>query len=450
MPTPDLLAELAWRGLLNQHTERLAEHLAAGPVAAYAGFDPTAPSLHVGNLVPVMGLVHLQRAGHRPIALVGGGTGMIGDPSGKSTERQLNTREVVEANALAIHAQLERFLEFSGTAAAVMRNNAEWLMPLHAVDFLRDVGKHFTVNYMMQKESVRSRLDGGISYTEFSYMLLQAYDYLELHRRAGATLQIGGSDQWGNITAGIELIRRTEGHEAHALTLPLVTTASGTKFGKTEAGAVWLDAERTSPYRMYQFWINADDRDVSHWLRFFTLLGRDEVETLAYETAEHPERRAAQQALAMDVTARVHGEEAARTAQEVSGLLFGKGEVHALSRRALEALAAEIPCVEIASGAGVVSAGAEFHAPSYAELSKTRQPVDLLDALVRLGLAKSKGDARRTIQQGGVTVNGRRAQSEAGGTAPVLSPDDALFGEFFLLKKGARSYGLIRAAQGRA
>ncbi|HEY9450269.1 MAG TPA: tyrosine--tRNA ligase, partial [Gemmatimonadaceae bacterium] len=305
LPTAQLLDELTWRGMLNQYTEGLPEWLARGAVSAYCGFDPSAPSLHVGNLVPVMGLAHLQRAGHRPIVLVGGGTGMIGDPSGKTTERQLNTPEVVEANTRAIRGQLERFLDFSGAHGAIMRDNAEWLLKLGAVDFMRDVGKHFTVNYMLQKESVKSRMEAGISYTEFSYMLLQAYDYLALHRREGATLQIGGSDQWGNITAGVELIRRTEGSEAHALTLPLVTTAAGTKFGKTESGAVWLDPARSSPYRMYQFWINTDDRDVGRYLRFFTLLGREEIEALDRETTEHPERRAAQQALASDVTARV-------------------------------------------------------------------------------------------------------------------------------------------------
>jgi tyrosyl-tRNA synthetase len=241
-----LLEELAWRGLVHQHTDGLDAALRAGVVTGYCGFDPSASSLHVGSLVPVMGLVHLQRSGHRPIALVGGGTGLIGDPSGKSQERQLLSPDIVEQNAQGIRAQLQRFLDFDGPRAALMRNNADWLVQLRAVDFMRDVGKHFTVNYMLQKESVKGRMEGGISYTEFSYMLLQAYDFLELHRRDGATLQVGGSDQWGNVTAGIELIRRTTGATANGLTFPLVTTASGTKFGKTEAGAVWLDATATS------------------------------------------------------------------------------------------------------------------------------------------------------------------------------------------------------------
>src|SRR6476469_1568859 len=300
--TPGLLDELTWRELVYQTTPELESFLGEKRTA-YCGFDPTATSLHVGNLVPVMGLAHLQRAGHRPVVLIGGGTGMIGDPSGKTAERQLNTPETVEANSRAIQRQLERFLEFGEPRGAIMRDNAEWLLEMTAVEFMRDVGKHFTVSYMMQKESVRARMEeGGISYTEFSYMLLQAKDFLELYRRVGCTLQIGGSDQWGNITAGIELIRRVEGVEAHATTLPLVTTAAGTKFGKTEAGAVWLDPKLTSPYRFYQFWVNVDDRDVSRFLRFFTLLPREEIEELERELEAQPERRAAQQALARDVT----------------------------------------------------------------------------------------------------------------------------------------------------
>ena len=423
MSTTSLLAELSWRGLLYQHTDGLEAALGAGHVTAYCGFDPTAPSLHVGSLVPVMGLVHLQRAGNVPIALVGGGTGMIGDPSGKSAERQLQTRETIEANSRAIGAQLARFLDFGGASAAIMGDNADWLLPLGAVEMLRDVGKHFTVNYMLAKESVKARLEGGISFTEFSYMLLQAYDYLQLHQRHGATLQIGGSDQWGNITAGIELIRRVTGHEAHALTLPLVTTAAGTKFGKTEAGAVYLDAAMTSPYKFYQFWINADDRDVSRWLRFFTLLDREAIETLDRETQEHPERRAAQRTLAEDMTARVHGADALKTAAEVSALLFGGSDPAGLSPQALEALAAEIP----------------FARAKWARADGDSRSLGLQDALVTAQLATSKSDARRTIQQGGVTVNGVRAS----GDAPML-PAQCLHGSYVLLKKGARNYALLR------
>jgi tyrosyl-tRNA synthetase len=414
-----VLDELAWRGLLHQYTEGLGESLAAGPVTAYCGFDPSAPSLHVGNLIPVMGLVHLQRGGHRPIALVGAGTGMIGDPSGKRTERLLMTPDMVEDNAAQIHGQLERFLDFTGATAARMRNNAEWLLPLTAIGFMRDVGKHFTVNYMMQKESVKARLEEGISYTEFSYMLLQAYDYLELHRREGCTLQVGGSDQWGNITAGMELIRKVVGADAHAMTYPLVTTATGTKFGKTEAGAVWLDAGRTSPYKFFQFWINVDDRDAGKFLRYFTLLPRKTIETLDGETAEHPERRAAQHALAQEVTARVHGEEAARIAGDVSALLFGKGDPKALSLKALDALAQEVPFMRLSSdGAGM----------------------DVLELFANAKLVASKGAARRLLEQGGLYVNGDRLSADD----KTLDRERLLAGGHLLLRKGAREYAMVK------
>jgi tyrosyl-tRNA synthetase len=419
-----LLAELAWRGLLYQHTEPLDAALSAGIVTGYCGFDPTAPSLHVGNLVPVMGLAHLQRAGHRPIVLIGGGTGMIGDPSGKTSERQLNTPATVEANSRAIQSQLERFLEFGEPRGAIMRDNAEWLLNMQAVEFMRDVGKHFTVSYMMQKESVRSRMEeGGISYTEFSYMLLQAKDFLELYRRVGCTLQIGGSDQWGNITAGIELLRRVEGVEGHALTMPLVTTAAGTKFGKTEAGAVWLDPKLTSPYTFYQFWVNVDDRDASRFLRFFTLLGREEIESLERELEAHPERRAAQQALARDVTTRVHGEGAARAAADVSALLFGRGDAGALSLEALEALRDEVPFVEMPS------------LPS--------EGIDAIDLFVAAKLAPSKGAARRLLEQGGLSVNGKKLSAEE----REVRGEAMLAGRHLLLRKGAREYALVRVRE---
>lgn len=409
-----VLEELAWRGLLHQHTDGLGEALAARSVSAYGGFDPTASSMHVGNLVPVMGLVHLQRGGHKPIALVGGGTGLIGDPSGKTAERLLNTPETVEENTRAVRAQLERFLDFSGPNAAEMRNNADWLTSLGAIEFMRDVGKHFTINYMLAKESVQQRLESGISYTEFSYMLLQAYDYRELFRRENVTLQVGGSDQWGNITAGLELIRRTEGGEAHAMTFPLVTNSTGTKFGKTESGSVWLDADRTSPYRFYQFWINIDDQDAGRYLRYFTLLSRQEIEDLEREVAERPQGRSAQQALARDVTARVHGMEAARIAEDVSRLLFAKADPSTLSTAALEALSREVP---------------------FAEVDKLDTVVD---GLVALGLAQSKGAARRLVEQGGASVNGARVASTAD---PLGTP---LSGRYYLIRKGAKDYGLVR------
>jgi tyrosyl-tRNA synthetase len=362
-----------------------------------------------------MGLVHLQRFGHRPIALVGGGTGMIGDPSGRSSERQLMSLDEIAVNARAIEKQLSHFLDFSGPRAARMRDNATWLTQLKTVEFMRDIGKHFTVNYMLAKESVQSRIEGGISFTEFSYMLLQAYDYLELNRREGVTLQMGGSDQWGNITAGMELIRRVEGKTAHALTLPLVTTASGTKFGKTEAGAVWLDPSRTSPYKFYQYWINVDDRDTGKFLRMFTLLSHEEIESLERSIETAPEKRGAQQALARDVTARVHGEEAARVAEEVSKVLFGKADPTGLSEPVLKALSGEVPYSETQAGS-------------------------LIDALVSLGLAASKSAARRLLEQGGVSLNGQRANADTS-----LSATTPLAGGYHLVRKGARDYGLIRA-----
>lgn len=415
----DLFEELAWRGLLAQYTEGLRESLAGSTVSAYCGFDPTGSSLHVGHLVPVMGLVHLQRAGHRPIALVGGGTGMIGDPSGKRTERVLLTPDIVEANSASIRRQLERFLDFTGPSAALMRNNADWLLPLDAIAFLRDVGKHFTVNYMLQKESVKSRLEDGISFTEFSYMLLQAYDFLQLHDREGATLQVGGNDQWGNITAGIELIRRARGHEAHALTYPLVTSASGAKFGKTEAGAVWLDGDRTSPYQFFQFWVNVDDRDIGKYLRYFSLTTHNEIEALDRATAEHPERREAQTALAREMTSRIHGEGAVRAVTEVSALLFGKGDPKALSAEALGMLAKEVPFTRVTPNSGAV---------------------DVLELFASAKLVPSKGAARRLLEQGGLYLNGDRL----GADDKTVSPERRLAGGHVLLRKGARDYALVR------
>ena len=419
MRSQALLEELKWRGQLFQHTEQVQSALDRGQVTGYVGFDPTAPSLHVGNLVPVMALVHLQRAGHRPIALVGGGTGLIGDPSGKASERPLSDAATVAANAASIRKQLEKFLDFSGPAAAKMLDNAEWLTQLKAIDFMRDVGKHFTVNFMLQKESVKGRMEAGISFTEFSYMLLQAYDFLELHRRHGVTLQMGGSDQWGNITAGTELIRRAVGGEAHGITLPLITTSSGTKFGKSEAGAVWLDPARTSPYKFYQFWINTDDRDVGKYLRTFTLLSREEIEALDASAAAHPEKRESQRALARDVTARVHGDEAIRAAEEVSGLLFGGADPASLSGSALEALREEIP---------------------YFSAASLDEPQSIIDAVTaEAGLFKSRGDAKRMVQQGGVYLNGQRVEGEAKAVAP-------LHGKYVLVRKGAKSYALVGRA----
>ena len=426
----DLIDELTWRGLLFDSTEGAREHLAeraaAGePVAGYIGFDPSAPSLHVGSLVPVMLLVHLQRAGHVPVALVGGGTGLIGDPSGKEKERTLLTREEARANAEGIRTQLERFLDFSaGPTSARMRNNLDWLGEVGYVDFLRDIGKHFSVNSMIRKESVRRRLerdDAGISYTEFSYMLLQAYDYLVLHDREGCTLQLGGSDQWGNIVAGIDLVRRERGVHAHGIVAPLVTTTGGVKFGKTEAGAVWLDPARTSPYRFYQFWLNVDDADAGRYLRFFTLKPREEIGELEAALAAHPERREAQRALAADVTGRMHGADGLGRAERATEVLFG-GSLEGLGGADIEDIFADVPSSTVGrdalSGDGLA----------------------LVEALAEVGVVSSRGEARRALQQGAVYLNNERV------TEPErrLAESDAIEGGFVVLRHGKRRYHLVR------
>ena len=427
MEENSLLADLEWRGVVHQHTDGVAKLLASPGASAYAGFDPTADSLHVGSLLVIMLLVHLQRHGHRPIALVGGGTGMIGDPSGKAAERQLLTPDLVASNTAAIRRQLERFLDFSGPAAARMRDNAAWLNELNLVDFLRDTGKHFTVNYMLQKDSVRSRMDAGISFTEFSYMLLQAYDFLQLNRNDGVTLQVGGSDQWGNITAGIELIRRAEGNEAEALTIPLVTSSAGTKFGKTESGAVWLDAGRTSPYAFYQFWLTTEDRDAIRYLKFFTLLSRGEVETLEAESVASPEKRGAQRALARDVTRRVHGDAALAAAEQVSDFFFGSLDPRELNDEAFAILRSEAPFTE-ASASELTSEG-------------DASTFDALKLLTASGLAASNGAAKRLLDQGGVSVNRRKLSAS---DRHVATDTALLGGRHIVVGKGKRDFALLR------
>jgi len=425
--TRTFLDELAWRGLLQQQTEGAAAALSTGGATGYCGFDATAPSLHIGHLVPITGLVHLQRSGNRPVALVGGGTGMIGDPSGRSSERTLQTLEQVAENAESIREQLSRFIEFSGHHAARLVNNADWLVPMRVVDFLRDVGKHFSVNVMLAKDSVKSRLEDGISYTEFSYMLLQAYDFLELYRREGVTLQLGGSDQWGNITAGTELIRRAAGGEAHGVTMPLVTGADGKKFGKTAEGtSVWLDAARTSPYRFYQYFVNVDDRDAGRYLRMFTLLERDAIVALEEALTARPERREAQGALAEDVTTRVHGAAAAAAAREAARIVFDRrADPRALERPVLEMLRGELPFARMAATGDGAGGG-----------------LAVIDALVATGLLASRGEARRQLQQGAVTVNGRKLSAEES----AVPLDEALHGAFFLVRKGGRDVALVELA----
>ena len=411
-----LLDELTWRGLLHQHTEGLAAHLEKSPVTAYCGFDPTAASLHIGNLVPTMLLVHLARAGHQAIALVGAGTAIIGDPSGKSEERPLSSQAEIDANAARIHVQLERLFVAAGTRGVTMRNNATWLREARMIDFMRDVGKHFSVNYMLAKESVQSRLSTGISYTEFSYMLLQAVDFLELYRRDSVTVQVGGADQWGNITAGMELVRRAAGRDAHVLTAPLVTTSSGKKFGKSEGNAVWLDAALTSPYRFYQFWVNTDDANAGRYLRMFTFRSRHEIGALEVAHATAPHERSAQKILALDVTSMIHGVDAARVAEGVSRVIFEKkADPHAIGDEVFATLAAEIPTVSF---------------PKASELG-------VLDVLERaFSLSRSAG--RKLVQQGGITVNGEKLAADAF----TVPKENAVRGRWFVLRKGARDIAL--------
>ena len=414
--------EFQWRGMLYEATPDLREVLANEKLTAYIGFDPSAASLHVGNLLPVMGLARLQRFGHTPIAIAGGGTGLIGDPSGKTKERQLLTHEQVEANLEGIKEQLSRFLDFNATNnPALIVNNSEWLGPITMMEFLRDVGKHFTVNNLLAKEAIKRRLetDEGISFTEFSYPLLQAYDYLVLYDRHQCTLQMGGSDQWGNILAGIDLIRRLRGARAHGLVFPLVTTTSGVKFGKTEAGAVWLDPKLTSPYRFYQFWLNTDDRDVIVYLKFFTWLSREEITDLEASVRTEPEKRTAQRELARQVTAMMHGQTELEKALRASEVLFGK-EISGLSVDDILDIFADVPSTEL-------------------EKSKL-DGFTLGDALVLSGLAPSKGEAKRLVQGGGIAVNNRRADD----IRKAISSSDLIDGRLLVLRKGARHYHLIR------
>lgn len=402
------------------------EALTKAPISAYIGFDPTASSLHVGSLLPIMLLARLQAFGHRPIAIVGGGTGRIGDPSGKTAERKLLDDAQVAENIEGIRAQLSHFLRFDDSeAGALIVNNNEWLGSLTLIDFLRDVGKHFTVNYMMGKESVKRRLEGsdGISYTEFTYMMLQAYDYLEMFDRYDCTLQMGGSDQWGNITAGTDLIRRMRGGKAHALVSPLVTTSSGVKFGKTEAGTIWLDPDRTSPYRFYQFWLNAEDADAITYLKFFTWRTKDEIDAIAEEMEASPEKRHAQRVLAQDVTRMVHGETAVERAEQAASVLFS-GEVSRLSVSEVEDILDDVP-------------SATIEATEIAD-----EGIGLLDLLRAAGLAASNGEARRLVQGGGIRVNGQQ-EKEPG---RVVALHEAMEGRLFVLRKGKKQYALVRIA----
>jgi tyrosyl-tRNA synthetase len=415
--------EFKWRGLVYDATEGLREAFEKEQITGYIGFDPSAASLHAGNLLTIMGLVRLQRFGHTPIAVAGGGTGLIGDPSGKTLERKMLSKADVNHNLEGIKAQLSRFLDFSSpTNPAILVNNADWLTTVSLTDFLRDVGKHFSVNTMIAKETVKRRLEGdGISYTEFSYLLLQSYDFLKLYEKYHCTLQMGGSDQWGNITAGTDLIRKIHGAKAHALVFPLLTTSSGSKFGKTESGAVWLDADRTSPYRFYQFWMNSEDKEVINYLKYFTLLSEKEIGELEASLSASPEKREAQRKLAREVTRLVHGEEALNKAEQASKILFG-GEIGGLSLSDLLDVFAEVP-----SAVGAID-------------SLSGEGSNIADIVVASGLIQSKGEARRLIQGGGLYLNNRRVQD----VKLQVRIEDTIEGQAFVLRKGAKEYRLVK------
>ena len=416
--------EFTWRGLVSDATEGLSEVLARERVRVYIGFDPTASSLHVGSLLPVMSLARLQRFGHVPIALVGGATGMIGDPSGKSQERVLQSLEQVALNVAGIRAQLERFLDFQAPSnAARLVNNVDWLGRMDLLTFLRDVGKHFTVNFMLQKESVNRRLETeeGISYTEFSYLLLQAYDFLHLFDHEACTVQMGGTDQWGNITAGIDLIRRLRAGKAHGLVWPLMKTASGVKFGKTEAGTIWLDRSRTSPFRFYQFWLHTDDRDAISYLKYFTFLDRPHIDALEAALRSSPEKREAQRTLAREVTTLVHGAEAVTRAEHASSVLFGE-DIATLPADDVLAVFEDVPSTDVPAD----------------ELE--RDGIGLVDLLVRAQAAPSRSEARRLVQGGGVYLNNRRAADPQA----RIRRDEAIGGRVFVLRKGQKQQFVIR------
>ena len=427
--TRSIIDEFRSRGLIHitddgqeLFTPGLEELLAREKVTAYIGFDPSADSLHIGNLLGIMTLVRMQKCGNTPIAIAGGGTGLIGDPGGKSQERPLLTREVLQQNLEGIRAQLARFLDFDAKDnAALLINNADWLEKINAIDFMRDVGKHFSVNYMLAKESVRSRMTDGISYTEFSYMLLQAYDFLTLYDRRGCLLQMGGSDQWGNITAGVDLIRRARGVSAHALVTPLVTKSDGTKFGKSESGAVWLDADKTSPFQFYQFWLNTADAEVVQFMKYFTLLPVEEIEGYEEEVSERPEERTAQQKLASEVTRMTHGETGLQKALAATDVLFG-GDLSGLSADELLDIFQDVPSSSVPRD--------QFEGDG----------VQLRDLVAEVGLASSRGEARRLIQGGGVSLNNRRVSDARQSVALEHSVD----GQVIVLRRGARQYRLVR------
>ena len=415
----DLFDELRWRGLVAQTTDEqaLREAFEAGPVTLYCGFDPTAPSLHHGHLVHLILLRHLQLAGHRPVALVGGATGLIGDPR-QSGERTLNDSDVVASWADRLRSQIEPFLSFEGENPATMVNNLEWTAPMSAIELLRDIGKHFRLGTMLAKDTVARRLasDEGISFTELSYTLLQGFDFLELHRRHGVTLQTGGNDQWGNLLSGVELIRKAEGHVVHALTTPLITKSDGTKFGKTEGGAIWLAPDMMTPYAFYQYWVNAADDDAVRWVRTFTFRSREEIAALERATSERPAAREIQRVLARDVTTLVHGEEATLAVENASQALFGRGELADLDEATLSAALAELP-----------------------QATWTAGETSVVDALVSSGLGKGRNEAKRAIGEGGAYVNNVKVTDGE----RVLDASDALAGGHVVIRRGRRSLAAL-------
>jgi tyrosyl-tRNA synthetase len=424
----DIIDELSWRGLIAVSTDldELRHTLRAGPVTFYGGFDPTAPGLHFGNLVLLLTMRRFQLAGHRPIGLVGGATGLIGDPSGKSAERALNSPEVVAGWVDRIRAEVSRFLDFTpGPTGALVVSNLDWTGPLTAIDFLRDIGKHFPVSQMLSREVVRARLEsGGISYTEFSYQILQANDYLELHRQHGCMLQLGGSDQWGNLVSGVDLIRRVTGDAVHALATPLITRPDGTKYGKSEGETVWLSPNLTSPYAFYQFWINRSDAEVPSLLRIFTFRSREEIEALGRETAQQPAARAGQRALARDVTALVHGEQQLAMVVAASQALFGQGDLRDLDEGTLAAALAEVPHVAIAAGADGL--------PPVADL------------MAETGIVPSKSAARRAVAEGGAYLNNVKVTEQDARPSRA----DLLCGRFLVLRRGKRTIGAVEVRRG--
>ncbi len=428
----DIIDELEWRGLIAFSTDidELRKALNSGRITVYGGFDPTAPGLHIGNLVLLVTLRRLQLTGHRPIGLVGGATGLIGDPSGKSAERVLNSRELVAEWVERIRSEVSRFLDFdAGESSALIVSNLDWTEAMPVLDFLRDIGKHFSVNRMLDRESVKARLEaGGISYTEFSYQLLQALDFLELYRRYGCTLQLGGSDQWGNLVAGVDLIRRVEGAPVHALATPLITKPDGTKYGKTEGGAIWLSADLMPPYAFYQFWLNVSDAEVPNLLRVFSFSSREEIEALMRESAERPAARLGQRALAEEITTLVHGAEETRRAIAASQALFGQGSQAELDERTLAAVAAEVRAVplEVPSHGGVASTTATGFPP-------------VANLMAAAGTVPTISAARRAIAEGGAYLNNQKVTD----VGAVPGPEDLLHGRYMILRRGKRTVGAV-------